>query len=63
MNVEAVLKLAELDDQDGLVISGPHKGSALGRSLSNAGDINADGIDDVIISTQPSENESGLLEL
>ena len=43
------VKLSELDGTDGFVIQGTDFDSRLGGSVSNAGDLNGDGIDDVII--------------
>ena len=43
------LNLSELDGSNGFVIKGIDRGDLSGRSVSNAGDINGDGIDDVII--------------
>ncbi|VEP17037.1 putative calcium-binding protein,FG-GAP repeat protein [Hyella patelloides LEGE 07179] len=41
--------LSELDGSNGFVISGIDEDDSFGRSVSNAGDINGDGIDDIII--------------
>ena len=46
---EAVIDPYALDGTDGFVINALQAGDQLGRSVSNAGDINGDGIDDVII--------------
>ncbi|MEM6596803.1 MAG: Ig-like domain-containing protein [Cyanobacteria bacterium P01_C01_bin.69] len=43
------LTLSDLDGNNGFVISGINTGDRSGRSVSSAGDINGDGIDDVII--------------
>ncbi len=43
------LNLSELDDTNGFVINGIDVFDFSGRSVSNAGDINGDGIDDLII--------------
>ena len=43
------LELSDLDGSNGFTINGTNRGDTSGRSLSNAGDINNDGIDDLII--------------
>ncbi|MGA9574192.1 MAG: integrin alpha, partial [Lysobacterales bacterium] len=43
------LNLSSLDGSNGFVINGVNVGDSLGGSVSAAGDINGDGIDDVII--------------
>lgn len=43
------LSLADLDGNNGFVINGISEEDRSGRHLSNAGDINNDGIDDIII--------------
>ncbi|QSJ16083.1 FG-GAP repeat protein [Nostoc sp. UHCC 0702] len=47
--VNAVLNLSELDGSNGFVINGINAGDNSGTSVSSAGDINGDGIDDLII--------------
>ena len=54
----ASLDLAELDGSNGFVITGIDNGDNLGRSVSNAGDVNGDGIDDLIIGA-PYADSSG----
>ena len=44
------LNLSDLDGVNGFVINGIDMGDFFGRSVSSAGDINGDGVDDVIIS-------------
>jgi hypothetical protein len=49
-NFESVLQLSRLSGSDhGFVIKGINEGGFSGTSVSNAGDINGDGIDDLII--------------
>ncbi|MEO0843271.1 MAG: integrin alpha [Cyanobacteria bacterium J06643_5] len=48
-NFDANLVLAELNGDNGFVIKGTNESELIGASVSNAGDINADGIDDLII--------------
>ena len=43
--------LSKIDGNDGFTINGINSGDALGNSVSNAGDINGDGLDDIIISS------------
>ena len=43
------LPLASLDGSNGFVLEGINSGDNAGRSVSNAGDVNGDGIDDLII--------------
>ena len=43
------LNLSDLDGVNGFVINGLDAGDYAGRSVSSAGDINGDGVDDVII--------------
>jgi Ca2+-binding RTX toxin-like protein len=43
------IDLATLSPNDGFTISGDALGDQFGRSVSNAGDVNGDGIDDLII--------------
>jgi hypothetical protein len=45
----SALNLSELDGSNGFVINGINPGESLGFSVSNAGDINGDGIDDLVI--------------
>jgi len=45
----ASLELSSLDGTNGFVINGIDRGDYSGRSVSSAGDVNGDGIDDLII--------------
>ena len=45
----ASLNLADLDGNNGFVINGIDANDRSGRSVSAAGDINGDGLDDLII--------------
>ncbi|BAZ49198.1 putative outer membrane adhesin [Nostoc sp. NIES-4103] len=50
--------LSDLDGSNGFVINGINAGDRLGSSVSGAGDINGDGIDDLIIGA-PSADPNG----
>jgi len=57
------LELSELDGSDGFTVQGKNVGDRLGLAVSSAGDINGDGIDDVVIGSQdiyaPNNNYLG----
>ncbi|WP_072013862.1 FG-GAP repeat protein [Myxosarcina sp. GI1] len=55
---DASLEPSQLDGSNGFVIPGINNGDELGRSVSSAGDVNGDGIDDLIIGA-PSADENG----
>ena len=57
---EASLNLATLDGTNGFVVPGLDRGDDAGRSVSEAGDINGDGFDDLIIGA-PGANRGSLL--
>ncbi|OKP64660.1 hypothetical protein BTE77_34430, partial [Ensifer adhaerens] len=46
----AVLDLTGLSETDGFIIQGDSAGDQAGRNVSSAGDVNGDGIDDLIVS-------------
>ena len=48
-SIAAVVELSDLDGSDGFVVNGIDSGDYSGRSVSGAGDINGDGVDDLII--------------
>ncbi len=48
------LELANLDGSNGFFIDGDDIGDELGRAVSNIGDINDDGIDDLVIAAPPA---------
>ena len=60
MTFPAVFELSSLNVTNGFTISGIYPHSASGASVSNAGDINADGIDDLIIGA-PSYHDRNIL--
>lgn len=58
----ASLNLSTLDGTNGFTLNGIGVGDQSGRSISNAGDINNDGIDDLVIGafgSNPNGNNSG----
>ncbi len=55
---EATLDLSTLDGSNGFAINGINQNDRLGRSVSDAGDVNGDGIDDLIIGA-PSTDPNG----
>lgn len=50
------LDLASLDGTDGFLIEGTYGGGELGMSVSGAGDINGDGIDDLVMGAPDNYN-------
>ncbi|WP_052055729.1 FG-GAP repeat protein [Myxosarcina sp. GI1] len=48
--VNYLLNLTELDGKNGFTVSGINDGDRLGAEVNNAGDINGDGFDDLILS-------------
>ncbi len=59
---EAVVELASLDGSNGFVLNGVSGGDRSGRSVSAAGDVNGDGVDDLLIGAyraDPNGNDSG----
>src|SRR4030095_11814405 len=58
----SVIDLSTLSAADGFVIQGDLAGDQAGRSVSNAGDVNGDGLDDIIIGARyadPNGDRSG----
>lgn len=58
LNFQGGLNLVDLDGGNGFVINGINQGDRSGSSVSNAGDFNADGIDDIIIGAIGAESAS-----
>ncbi|MBW4641106.1 MAG: FG-GAP repeat protein [Gloeocapsa sp. UFS-A4-WI-NPMV-4B04] len=54
----AEFDLADLNGSNGFVINGINAGDRLGSSVSNAGDVNGDGFDDILIGA-PSATRNG----
>jgi Ca2+-binding RTX toxin-like protein len=59
----SILNLRALDGTDGFVVNGLEQNGKSGRSVSSAGDVNGDGLDDLIIGafrdTHPGASKSG----
>lgn len=55
----ASLALSSLDGNTGFVVLGKNDGDYAGTSVSGAGDVNGDGIDDLIIGATGANNEAG----
>ncbi|PSF39565.1 hypothetical protein C7H19_01890 [Aphanothece hegewaldii CCALA 016] len=55
MTFPAVFNLSSLNGTNGFAINGINANDQSGRSVSNAGDINGDGFDDVIIGTHQAD--------
>ena len=58
---DPILDLNSLDGNNGFTINGIDAGDVSGRSVSSAGDVNGDGIDDIIIgaaSADPNDNSA-----
>ncbi|PXW88243.1 FG-GAP repeat protein [Nitrosomonas sp. Nm84] len=56
----AMLNLSSLDGTNGFRLDGTESGDQSGASVSNAGDINGDGFDDVIIGAPYADPNGGL---
>lgn len=59
-NFDSTLNVSDLNGGNGFVIRGAEPGSASGTSVSNAGDINGDGIDDLIIGAPNADSNEEL---
>jgi len=55
----AVINLADLNGRNGFALNGIHPGDWSGYSVSEAGDVNRDGIDDIIIGASRANNDAG----
>ncbi len=53
------IELAELDGQNGFVLNGIDPDDLSGRSVSGAGDVNGDGIADLIVSADKASGDGG----
>ena len=57
-----IVELGNIEEDDGFVINGGSEGDRSGSSVSGAGDVNGDGLDDIIIgaySASPNDEYSG----
>jgi hypothetical protein len=59
-NFSGTLNLSNLDGNDGFIIKGANFGDSSGTSVSNAGDINGDGIDDLVIGAPTADPNNEL---
>ncbi len=69
----AVIELSALDGDNGFVLNGISRDDKTGRSVSSVGDVNGDGVDDLLIGTSVDESyvvfgtsragSSGIVEL
>ncbi|MEE9345417.1 MAG: hypothetical protein V3U88_07395, partial [Methylococcales bacterium] len=62
LGARGVVELSALDDSNGFVLNGVAAGDQSGRSVSTAGDLNGDGIDDLLIGAfgaDPNGDRSG----
>ncbi len=62
VGTSGMLELSALDGRDGFVVNGAVDGDGLGSSVSRAGDVNGDGIDDLLIGARkanPNGRNSG----
>ncbi|WP_051122715.1 beta strand repeat-containing protein [Euryhalocaulis caribicus] len=55
----AVIDLADLDAEDGFIIQGSADYNSTGFSSASAGDVNGDGLDDVIVGAFGANNSEG----
>ena len=53
----ARLSLADLDGSNGFTMQGPANGDGFGRSVAGVGDVNGDGIDDVVVGARYADRD------
>ena len=58
-----IFELSSLDGTNGFVINGIDAGDNSGTSVSAAGDVNGDGIDDIIIGADEADPNGNSLSL
>ena len=56
-----IIELSALDGTNGFVLNGIDAGDFSGRSVSSAGDVNGDGVDDLIIGARKRRSERQLI--
>ena len=59
-NARGTLDLTNLSVSDGFVIQGDRPADGVGRTVSSAGDINGDGVDDIIVAARAT-NQNGAI--
>ena len=60
LGASGVIELSSLDGSNGFVLNGVDIGDFSGRSVSSAGDVNGDAIDDLIIGAFQADDPNGL---
>ncbi|MBM1228848.1 FG-GAP repeat protein, partial [Ponticoccus sp. SC6-38] len=58
-DTRGTVDLTDLSASDGFIIQGTAEGDQAGRSVSAAGDVNGDGIDDLIVGAPAADGETG----
>ena len=59
-NFSAVVELSDLDGSDGFVINGSDANGHVGRSVAGIGDVNGDGLDDLLIGAFREDTDSNI---
>ena len=54
----STIELSSLDGSNGFVLTGIDGGDSAGRSVSSAGDVNGDGVDDIIIGADRADDDT-----
>jgi hypothetical protein len=60
VGTSGVLDLTTLDGLNGVVLEGARQGDMVGECVSDAGDVNGDGRDDILVSAPMSDDPTGL---
>jgi len=58
-DTHGTIDLSDLDPGDGFIVAGATDGATAGRSVSGAGDVNGDGIDDLIVGAPGGNGGTG----